>query len=134
MPAECPATISGGRNAAVPLVDGNSPSNAPLIIREPTFVKPKTPTPVIGKGKEIVGCVDMKTPRSLNLCRSNDLEASSSSGLKLFVNRFGNAVAKSIPVSEGVPSVQSNVVDPSSVCGFVQDNSLDVDGQGETAN
>ncbi|KAL0918960.1 hypothetical protein M5K25_011012 [Dendrobium thyrsiflorum] len=54
--------------------------------------------------------------------------------MKLFVNRFGNAVAKSVPVSEGVPSVQSNVASPSSVCGFIQDNSLAVDRQGKTGN
>ncbi|PKU76505.1 hypothetical protein MA16_Dca001109 [Dendrobium catenatum] len=65
---------------------------APLVIREPTTEMTVKKSPVIEKGKG----VDVASPLpSFDSVTENDQDASSSVGLKLFVNRFGNAISES---------------------------------------
>lgn len=73
---------------------------APLVIRESPSVQVKKDSHVIGKGKGIENDLLVNSPQHpVHFSPDswpNDFEASSSSGLKLFVNRFGNVKSCSL--------------------------------------
>ncbi|PKU64475.1 hypothetical protein MA16_Dca008398 [Dendrobium catenatum] len=77
-----------------------SPANGsraygPLCIKEPSITKLTVSTPVEGKGKQVVEEVTLNnSPGFLG----NSLMESSSSGIKLFVNRFVNTKPDSVAV------------------------------------
>ncbi|KAL0922907.1 hypothetical protein M5K25_006937 [Dendrobium thyrsiflorum] len=64
-----------------------------LTIKEPVSAGAKVITPIMGKGKQLKKDRTIKTPRVTSrlsvISKRNDFEASSSSDMKLIVNRFG---------------------------------------------
>lgn len=66
-------------------------SNGPLVIKEPISIPTEGSYLVIGKGKQVEIDSSLDTLCSNMKIKSNDIE-SSSSDMKIFVNKFGNNV------------------------------------------
>ncbi|KAI0524784.1 hypothetical protein KFK09_004170 [Dendrobium nobile] len=97
----------------------NRKLNGALVIKDFSEAFPKKVLPVEGKGKVIAENLEMLTPREVKssmILNSNDL-AASSSGMKIFVNRFGNSNAIT-----GQSVI--NVISPNSVNKSLHENDI----------
>ncbi|PKU82918.1 hypothetical protein MA16_Dca006216 [Dendrobium catenatum] len=109
MPAGGPAIITRDKatngfrnhNSQSHIARDSSSRNGMLVIKEPTAIKPISPIHVPGKGKEIMDCpINSKSMITGFKFKSNEGEASSSSRMKIYVNRFGNLNKERFVVTE----------------------------------
>ncbi|KAL0928597.1 hypothetical protein M5K25_000500 [Dendrobium thyrsiflorum] len=87
-----------------------------LVTREPLDNPIKSFTPVICKGKQVAESIDSETLKSVKHFVHIEGEASSSSGMNLMVNRFGNVTTIPALYSEEFPLVQNNGEGTTAVC------------------